>query len=174
MIFLEKIFQKLKNSGSVVSARNLPPKTYHLKPSHGFTLIEMLVVIAVIGILYLIVFGSVSDSKKRGRDSKRIADISVIQLALERYYDEFKKYPNDLSTLKSDTFYDDNKSLILKDPLDTDYLYGCTNSCQSYHLGTKLELDNTILTDDADLNSGGFNGAENTTNGFVYDVAPKF
>lgn len=153
--------------------------------SSGFTLVEMLVVIAVIGILYLIVFGSVSDSKARGRDAKRIADIGVIQLALERYYDEFKKYPDTLSSLDS--------SVPKEDSLGNNYLYKALNSdntatcsgsaCQSYHLGIALELDNAILNDgDDDLDSdvsGDFDGDDDKDcnggeTGKCYDVVPKF
>lgn len=162
--------------------KNLKHKTCNLKFFSGFTLVEMMVVISVIGILYLIVFGSVSDSKARGRDAKRIADIGVIQLSLERYYDEFKKYPDTLATLA-----DYDGSVPTKDSLDNDYKYStlidtntntCSSSCQSYHLGATLELDNNVFTDDWDENVGFYGSddkdCENGDTGKCYDVVPKF
>lgn len=187
------IFKNLQKK--LLFFRNLSPKTYYsfkpkgfqslngLQPSQGFTLVEMLVVISIMGILYLIVFGSVSDSKARGRDTKRIADIGVIQLALERYYDEFKKYPEDLDT-NDDGFFDEDTSVPIKDTLGNAYKYNTLNSdntatcflnCQSYHLGAILELKNNVLDDDDDLIevSGDFSGAD-TSASFMYDVVPKF
>lgn len=184
MLYNFDMIFKNNNLNKHSSFRNLPPTTYHLKPVLGFTLIEMLVVIAVIGILYGIVMASVSDSKKRGRDSKRIADISVIQLALERYYDHNKKYPSTLNIL-SDSSDPDNydPSVLTKDPSDKLYVYSCVNSCQSYHLGANLELNNPILKDDTldKDDTRGFDGVDNSDcagglsgSGNCYDVLPKF
>lgn len=44
----------------------------------GFTLIEVLVVIAVVGILASIVLVSVSGSRARGRDGRRVSDLQAI------------------------------------------------------------------------------------------------
>ncbi|MEK9182223.1 MAG: prepilin-type N-terminal cleavage/methylation domain-containing protein [Patescibacteria group bacterium] len=136
-------------------SKNLQPTTHNLKPNRGFTLIELLVVVAIIGTVSGIIMTSVNNSKAKGRDSKRIADISVIQLALERYYDINKSYPDSLSDL--------DDSVPKKDPQNADYSYGCASSCQSYALNATLELSNGILDDDA------ISG-----NGLIYDVAPKF
>ena len=53
----------------------------------GFTLIELLLVVAIIVILASLVIVSVSKARMQGRDSKRIADLSKIQLAMEMYKD---------------------------------------------------------------------------------------
>lgn len=61
----------------------------------GFTLIELLVVIAIIGILASIVLASLSTSRRKGRDARRLTDIKQIQLALELYYESStpRSYP---------------------------------------------------------------------------------
>lgn len=59
----------------------------------GFTLIELLVVIAIIGILSSAVLASVSISRQKARDAKRIAELSEIKKALEIYRQENDSFP---------------------------------------------------------------------------------
>ena len=47
----------------------------------AFTIIELLVVISIIGILATIVLASLSTSRAKGRDARRVADMKSIQLA---------------------------------------------------------------------------------------------
>ena len=49
----------------------------------GFTLVELLVVIGIIGILATIVTLSLTDARAKGRDAKRISDITQIGKGLE-------------------------------------------------------------------------------------------
>jgi len=55
------------------------------KKSKGFTLIELLVVIAIIGLLATVVLVSVTNSRQKARDVRRISDLRQITLALEMY-----------------------------------------------------------------------------------------
>jgi len=64
-----------------------------MKKIKGFTLVELLIVIAIIGILAAIVIVSVNEAKKKARDVKRIAELKTVQNALEMYYDEHDEYP---------------------------------------------------------------------------------
>ncbi len=52
----------------------------------GFTLIELLVVISVIGILVGILASSFTTGQKRGRDTKRRADLQAVQKSLEQCF----------------------------------------------------------------------------------------
>ena len=52
----------------------------------GFTLLELLIVIAIIGILVAMGTVSYSTAQKRARDSKRQGDMKAIQNAFEQYY----------------------------------------------------------------------------------------
>lgn len=72
-----------------------------LKTSQGFTLVEIIVVIAVIGILSMIVFASFDDSRKKARDTARHADIQQLGAALQAYGVTYGEYPSDLDQLVS-------------------------------------------------------------------------
>jgi prepilin-type N-terminal cleavage/methylation domain-containing protein len=54
----------------------------------GFTLIEVMTVVAIIGLLSTFIFASMSEAQRRSRDAKRLADIKQVQNALELYADE--------------------------------------------------------------------------------------
>lgn len=60
---------------------------------HGFTLIELMVVVAIIAILSSLSVGVISVVGKRNRMTAAKADIDKIQLALEQYYSHFGLYP---------------------------------------------------------------------------------
>lgn len=55
------------------------------KTNKGFTLVELLVVVAIIGLLAGIATVSVNSTRVRARDARRIADIKQMQNALELY-----------------------------------------------------------------------------------------
>lgn len=59
----------------------------------GFTLLELLVVIVILGILGGLISGNFFTSLKKGRDTKRKADLEQIQRALEMYYEDKRTYP---------------------------------------------------------------------------------
>ncbi|MDB5168640.1 MAG: Type secretion system protein [Candidatus Saccharibacteria bacterium] len=59
----------------------------------GFTIVELLIVIVVIGILAAITIVAYNGVQQRARDSKRTQDIAVIVKSLELYYIDNGKYP---------------------------------------------------------------------------------
>ena len=64
----------------------------------GFTLIELIVVVAIIALLTGIVLTALSGSRAKARDGQRISDVSQLQGTLELYFDRCGQYPNSLST----------------------------------------------------------------------------
>lgn len=60
----------------------------------GFTLIEILIVIAIIALLMGIVLASTVKMKEGGAYTKRLADIKQLELALSRYNSTNNFYPN--------------------------------------------------------------------------------
>jgi prepilin-type N-terminal cleavage/methylation domain-containing protein len=59
----------------------------------GFTLLELLIVIAIIGLFAAISIGSLTDGYSSARDAKRFAEVRNIVNALELYYADYGKYP---------------------------------------------------------------------------------
>ncbi len=54
----------------------------------GFTLIELLVVIAIVGVLGSTIYAPFNESRKKGRDGKRVAEIKAIQSSLLLFSDD--------------------------------------------------------------------------------------
>ena len=100
----------------------------NFKNSKGFTLIELLTVIVIIGVLATIATVFVIAQNQKARDSRRVADLSQVQKALELYYAQYGCYP--ISSKPYDT-----RSTIDPDnyhpcPQDEGVVpYGTTNMC---------------------------------------------
>lgn len=85
---------KMKNSKQNISSYQ------HIVVS-GFTLLELLVVISIIGILIALGTVSYSTIQKKSRDSKRKGDMKAIQNAFEQYIAQNNRYPQNDSELQT-------------------------------------------------------------------------
>lgn len=59
----------------------------------GFTLLEMTVVMAIMGILASAAIGAYLASQQKGRDAQRKSDLAQIQRAVEAYIADYGGYP---------------------------------------------------------------------------------
>jgi len=63
------------------------------KTTSGFTIVEVLVVVAIIGVLTTVGFVSYGSIEAGARDSQRSSQLTVMSEALEKYYDQNGEYP---------------------------------------------------------------------------------
>ena len=71
---------------------NKKTKTENLKK--GFTLVELLVVMAILGILTVVTLGNFQTSQIKARDAQRKHDLKEITNALEAYFSDHSQYPD--------------------------------------------------------------------------------
>lgn len=125
----------------------------------GFTLVEILIVVAIIGLLTSVVLVGLGSFRTRGRDARRIADLRETQNALELYYTKYQRYPavsggDSWTSLKSSlTGASIGVSTVSNDPLSPDrtYRYGVSSDGQNYVIAATLEdSGNSALKDDPD------------------------
>jgi prepilin-type N-terminal cleavage/methylation domain-containing protein len=78
-------------------------KILNLKSKRGFTLIEILVVISIIGILATLILARLGGVEKAGRDARRRSDLNQYRTALENYaLNNNSRYP--IATIDASTF----------------------------------------------------------------------
>ena len=148
------------------------------KKEQGFTIVELLIVIVVIGILAALVITTFNGIQQKGRDTERQTDIKALHGQLEAYYAQNGRYPT-LANVNDTTFRTTNMkgldSAALKDPKGSAeelkaatttnfYVYtvspsACDNTttdCTGYVLSAKLEgkIDNLDTYTKNSLNTG--------------------
>ncbi len=110
-----------------------------MKKSSGFTLLEMLVVISIIGILMAIGAVSFSTAQQKGRDAKRRGDVKAMQNGFEQYYANNSGAYGTCSEMESD-----NTIFPGGAPTDpkTGASYSCNDLTAGYCLCAELDDDN--------------------------------
>jgi prepilin-type N-terminal cleavage/methylation domain-containing protein len=103
------------------------------KFSRGFSLLELLVVISIIGILISIGTVAFTSAQKTSRDSRRRGDIKAMQDAFEQYNADKGSYEA-CSTMAS---YDSGSGALMPAGLPTDprntgaYVYNTSTGCDA-------------------------------------------
>jgi prepilin-type N-terminal cleavage/methylation domain-containing protein len=116
----------------------------------GFTIIELLIVIIVIGILATLVITTFSGIQKNARNRTREADINALHSQLEYYYGQNGTYPT-LTDLNDATWRSTNlKGLdaeALKDPQGADETLVGSPTAKTYSYAVSPTGCNNTSTD---------------------------
>ena len=129
----------------------------------GFSLIELMVVIAIIAILTAIITSNFTQSKAKARDAKRVSDIAQLQLSLALFFDRCNRYPESDGTTAITTDLTDTDhcpsgitlgtymSVIpTPPPGSTISYYKYVSSGLDYVIAIDLEQPSSALSDDLD------------------------
>jgi prepilin-type N-terminal cleavage/methylation domain-containing protein len=141
-----------------------------IKNKFGFTLIEMLVVIAIIAILASVFLVGLGGFRGSAYDSRRLSDLQRVQSYLELYYNINRSYPSasDWQSLEN-ALINANVGVtkLPRDPQGFSYEYGYCNGSQGYILAAKLNPNSSAFSDnDQNVYSGGSAGSSWTCTGF--------
>lgn len=146
----------------------------------GFTIVELLIVIVVIGILAAITIVAYSGVQSRANDSRRVSDLESISKAIEAQYVDTGSYPNAscfsawacwstligttyMAKIPQDPTFNDNQACgNPNNYLSRAYYYQVTNGGQGYQLGTYMQAVN--VSDRHYVNTNGNYGCGNFMN----------
>jgi len=137
------------------------------RKNFGFTLIEVLIVIAVVGILAAMALFAARLQIAKGRDARRKADLAKIQKALEDYMNDEGCYPDSLNLRVCGQDFKPYLSSLPCDPINNNlfnYFYSYNNQepCKSwYKIYARLEYTKDPVIQKVGCGVGGAAGCPN-------------
>ncbi len=121
---------------------------------NAFTMIELLVVVAIIGILIAAIVVAFVSARQKSRDARRKTDLKNIQVSLQLYSDDnHGNFPNSLDRVASEGYM----TSVPNDPgTQESYKYVITSNKKEYAIGAILEnKKDDALEDDFNGTMGG-------------------
>jgi len=76
-----------------------------IKRKQGFTLIEIVVVMAILALLAVLIMGAILIARRTSRDAKYRNDAKTVRDLLEGYYKDNKRYPPSAGTISRTNAY---------------------------------------------------------------------
>lgn len=148
-----------------------------IKTNKGFTLLELLVVISIIGILVGVGAISYTNMQQKGRDTRRMEDMKAFQNAQEQYYSQNDNVYDDTGCTDGVCVVTGVLSAGIKDPKNADvYIYECDfNTTTGYCCTALLDQPGTgncgESACDCDTPASGCTFTVNNTDGDYYCTA---
>lgn len=124
----------------------------------GFTIIELLVVIVIIGILVALTLPNLFAAQARGRDTDRKNELKNLQQKLESYFNDNDEYPANFAAL--DAAY----------VAGADEITGPRNDAYTYTVSAVDGVDNQAYTLTADLENDDDKDADASGNYVITSV----
>ena len=111
------------------------------KTSHGFTLIEILVVLTILGLMAALVVPNVISKLRSSKDKTARIQIAHLEEAVEMYYLDMGNYPPNLTALIQGgpppwdgPYLKSRDKTIPKDPWGDEYAYQITDGGKSFSI----------------------------------------
>ena len=132
-----------------------------MRPNRGFSIIELLVVLLIIGVITAIAVPAFLDALERGRQRRTVGDMRTIASALQAYSLDHDQYPpGDLAAIEPVLTPDYVQNLPQVDGWKTDFVYATD--------GVTFTL--TSLGRDKAAGGGDPPNPDGTTNCFQSDI----
>lgn len=150
-----------------------------MNKNKAFTLLELIVVIAIVGLLIAISVAFLKDAKEKGKDTAKINSMANVRKALQLYATDKGGFPSSTSTLVSGGYIssiDTNILYVGKD--NSGDLCSTSDLCSSYHLAVPLDnIGNPVLSSDSNVIDAYINGISSDCHGngtinLCYDITP--
>jgi len=142
----------------------LNPKSYLLNPKRGFTLIEIMVVVAIIAILVVLAMFMFMNNLGKARDGRRKGDLDRLKIAFEEYYGDENTFPG--GDILSECGSGNLKPYLSSVPCDPKtnkpycYIYDTDNNGQNYRILASLENTSDPIISELNCSGSAYCGFE--------------
>jgi len=89
----------IRPSSSLDAFENAPDRRASATLERGWTVVELMIALAVLGLLAGIAVPLFGKHQERARVSRAVADIRIIEAAVDRYIAEFQRVPNGIDKI---------------------------------------------------------------------------
>jgi len=113
-----------------------------MKRNQGFTLIELMIVVAIIAIIAAIAIPSLLNARKAGNEASAISSLRTMTTVNEQYRTRFGAYADALATLNTEGYIDN----VLSTGAKSGYTFGYTGGANTWSC-TADPTDPTVTGD---------------------------